>query len=100
MTAYRRNLVAGGTFFFTSESRRPSLAVAHRQYRIVAGGVPVHAASPSIHDRRNRDIAGPPSCVWILPAGDSDFSTRWRLVKTAFSRGLHIGERVSVSRSR
>jgi putative transposase len=35
-----------------------------------------------------------------IPTGDSDFSTRWRLVKTAFSRGLHLGERVSVSRSR
>jgi len=25
--------------------------------------------------------------IWKLPAGDSDFSTRWSLIKSAFSRG-------------
>jgi putative transposase len=27
-------------------------------------------------------------CVWTLPPGDSDFSTRWRLIKSGFSRAL------------
>ena len=36
-----------------------------------------------------------------MPAGDSDFSTRWRLIKTTFSRaGWDLGEPVSPSRSR
>jgi putative transposase len=26
--------------------------------------------------------------VWTLPPGDADFSTRWRLIKTQFARGL------------
>jgi len=26
--------------------------------------------------------------VWTLPPGDDDFSTRWRLIKTFFGRGL------------
>jgi putative transposase len=26
--------------------------------------------------------------VWALPEGDADFSTRWSLIKTGFSRGL------------
>jgi len=25
-------------------------------------------------------------CIWTLPEGDSDFSTRWRLIKSYFSR--------------
>ena len=25
-------------------------------------------------------------CLWQLPDGDSDFSNRWRIIKTAFSR--------------
>ncbi len=25
-------------------------------------------------------------CVWSLPPGDADFSTRWRLIKTTFTR--------------
>ncbi len=31
-------------------------------------------------------------CVWTLPEGDDDFSTRWRLIKTRFSRGLPKGQ--------
>jgi len=38
-------------------------------------------------------------CVWTLPPGDDDFSTRWRLIKTIFSRALAGGERRSVAAS-
>jgi REP-associated tyrosine transposase len=31
--------------------------------------------------------------LWALPEGDSDFSTRWSLIKTGFSRGLDPGPR-------
>lgn len=30
-------------------------------------------------------------CIWTLPAWDSDFATRWRLIKAMFSRGLAPG---------
>ena len=30
-------------------------------------------------------------CVWTLPGGDADFSTRWGAIKGRFSRGLHAG---------
>jgi putative transposase len=30
-------------------------------------------------------------CVWTLPVKDGDFSTRWRLIKSRFSRGLPNG---------
>lgn len=30
-------------------------------------------------------------CIWSLPEGDSDYSTRWRLIKSRFSRTLPIG---------
>jgi REP-associated tyrosine transposase len=26
--------------------------------------------------------------IWVLPEGDADFSTRWSLIKSGFSRGL------------
>ena len=32
--------------------------------------------------------------VWTLPAHDADFSTRWRLIKTHFSRSLPRGEQI------
>jgi putative transposase len=34
-------------------------------------------------------------CVWTLPPGDSDFSMRWRLIKSGFSRALPKTERLS-----
>ena len=30
-------------------------------------------------------------CIWTLPHQDHDFSTRWRLIKARFSRGLAEG---------
>lgn len=37
-------------------------------------------------------------CFWTLPPGDSDFSTRWGLIKGTFVRSVKKGERVSPSR--
>lgn len=39
-------------------------------------------------------------CVWTLPPGDSDYATRWSLIKTSFSRALPNTERESESRKR
>jgi putative transposase len=36
--------------------------------------------------------------VWRLPIGDDDFSTRWRMIKTFFVRGLPATERLSAVR--
>lgn len=30
-------------------------------------------------------------CIWHMPAGDRDFGTRWRLIKSRFSRDLPKG---------
>jgi putative transposase len=100
MTAYRRNLVVGGTFFFT-------LNLADRRLPLLTDNIGLLRAAFRYTRHRHPftidAIVILPDhlhALWTLPAGDSDFSTRWRLVKTAFSRGLHLGERVSVSRSR
>jgi len=39
-------------------------------------------------------------CILTLPDGDSDFSTRWGLIKAYFSRHIETGERRSKSRER
>src|SRR5204863_8035838 len=40
-----------------------------------------------------------PHVVWTMPDGDADFATRWRLIKTGFSRRVPAGERISESRA-
>lgn len=37
-------------------------------------------------------------CILTLPSGDTDFSTRWGLIKGNFSRSIEKGERISNSR--
>ena len=34
-------------------------------------------------------------CIWILPTGDADFTTRWRLIKASFAKQLPKTERRS-----
>ena len=36
--------------------------------------------------------------IWTLPENDFDFATRWRLIKSHFSRGLPSTERINNSR--
>jgi len=97
MTGYRRNFVAGGSFFFTVNlaERRLGLLTQHidelrtafretrRHHRFTIDAVAV------LHDHLHT--------VWTLPEADADFVTRWRLIKSAFSRRLATGERISGS---
>jgi len=105
MPHYIRARVDGGTYFFTgvtyarrrfliSESSRSALreaiAAARRNhpFRIEAWVLlPEH-----FH------------CIWTLPAGDADYSTRWNIIKAGFSsrmrETLHRPETLSASRTR
>ncbi|WP_221064727.1 REP-associated tyrosine transposase [Methylomagnum ishizawai] len=96
MSNYRRAFIPGGTWFFTVnllQRRGNNLLVSeidllratvknvrnHHPFQINAWVVlPEH-----LH------------CIWTLPPGDSDFSTRWRLIKSGFSRALPKTERRS-----
>ena len=37
-------------------------------------------------------------CVWRLPEGDNENATRWRHIKSSFSRAIPTGERLSARR--
>ena len=84
---YRRVNVAGATYFFTlvTERRRPIF----REPQAVAT---FEAAVAKIRSRHPFEIE---ACVilpdhlhalWTLPEEDANFSTRWRLIKEAFTR--------------
>ena len=100
MTSYRRNFVAGGTFFFTVNlaERRLRLLTEHID-RLRAAFRATRARHPFTIDA----VVVLPDhlhAVWTLPDGDADFATRWRLLKSSFSRTLPRGERRSDSRVR
>jgi putative transposase len=98
MTDYRRAVVPGGTYFFTVNiaDRGASLLVDH-----------IDLLRDAIRYTRQRHpfvvdamVVLPEHlhAVWTLPPGDADFPTRWRLIKTQFSRALFQDEHRRASR--
>lgn len=100
MRTYTRAVAPGGTFFFT-------VNLADRSTTLLTDHIDALRASV----RRVRDmhlfhidamVVLPEHlhAIWTLPAGDTDYSTRWALIKAGFSRRRAKVERVSASRSR
>src|SRR3984957_11455441 len=99
MTDYRRNFVSGGCYFFT-------LHLADRRLRLLTDHIDeLRAAFRQTrqgHPFTIDAIVVLPDhlhAVWTMPDGDADFATRWRLIKSTFSRSLPRGEPISASRA-
>jgi putative transposase len=86
---YRRILLPGGTFFFT--------VVTFQRRKLFAHPENVDLLSRVIDDVRKRhpfitiaQVVLPDHIhtIWELPEGDHDYPTRWRLIKTEFTKQL------------
>jgi putative transposase len=88
MPDYRRNRVAGGTYFFTVNllDRRADLLIA-RIDALRAAVRAVRARSP-FHIDAGVVLPDHMHCLWTLPDGDADFPARWRAIKVAFAKSL------------
>jgi putative transposase len=98
MPNYRRAFVPGGCWFFTVnllerrqtllvdriECLREAVARTRRRY-------PFHIDAAVV-------LPNHLHTVWTLPPDDSDFSTRWRLIKSHFAKALPKLERRSAVR--
>ena len=92
MSNYRRVFVPGGRYFFTlvTWERRTILSSPHRiellrsAFREVAKKRPFETdAIVVLPDHLH--------CIWRLPPGDADFSSRWREIKKHVTRRLDLG---------
>jgi putative transposase len=98
MTSYRRNFIAGGSFFFTVNlaDRRRCLLTDHiDELRAAFRETRRH------HPFTTEAMVVLPDhlhVIWTLPKDDANFATRWRLIKSRFSRSIPSGEFVSNSR--
>jgi putative transposase len=99
MPNYRRALIPGGTWFFTVnllERHGNDLLV--REIDLLRDTVRrVSSKYPFLIDAWVV-LPGHLHCVMTLPSGNSDFSLRWRLIKSGFSRALPRTERRSAAR--
>lgn len=99
MPNYRRAFVPGGCWFFTVNllDRQQTLLVDH-----IAVLREAIAATRQIYPFKIDAFVVLPDhlhAIWSLPPGDSDFSTRWRLVKNRFARALPRTERLNAVRA-
>jgi len=99
MTNYRRNVVPGGSFFFTVNlaDRRSGLLTTHIETLRSA-----FRRVRSMHPFTIEAVVVLPDhlhAIWTLPDGDSGFALRWRLIKAAFSHALPREEPISSSRA-
>ena len=101
MPDYRRAFVAGGTWFFTVNLlQRQNNHLLIEQIELLRQVVSeVRQKYPFKIDAW---VVLPEHmhCVWTLPHDDSDFSTRWRLIKSGFSRRIPREENRSAVRLR
>ncbi len=92
MPDYRRNRVPGGTYFFTVNllERRSDLLIRH-----------IHELREAIREvRRPRPfhidawviLPEHMHCIWTLPEGDDDYSSRWKAIKIRFAKQIPIME--------
>jgi putative transposase len=100
---YRRWKIPGGSFFFTAitAARRPILttplgrASLRKAFADTKADYPVDVfAIVLLRDHIH--------CIWNLPPGDDDFSSRWAALKTSFTKGYSAGggDEAPISESR
>jgi len=96
MPNYRRAFIPGGTYFFTVNLlQRHDNNLLIRELNLLRDTVRrVRKRHPFQIDAW---VVLPDHlhCVWTLPSNDSNFSMRWRLIKSGFSRALPKTERRS-----
>ena len=98
---YRRAIATGGTYFFTvvTYNRRKILCepenvdLLRNSFRYVMQQHPFKIDAIVILPDHLHSI-------WTLPEKDADFSTRWRLIKSYFSRKCHAQYQKNISISR
>ena len=101
MRTYIRENVKGGVYFFTvnlAERNNNDLLIANIEilreaFRLTKQSHPFIIDACVILPEHLH-------CIWRLPEGDEDFSKRWRLIKTHFSKNIPANERISNSRKR
>ena len=100
MVAYRRNRVPGGTYFFTVTLKDRSARTLIDHVEMLRESVTtVRARWPFTIDAM---VVLPDHlhALCTLPDGDTDYSTRWRLIKSGFSRSLRGASTPSVWQNR
>lgn len=93
MPNYRRAFIPGGTWFFTVNLlQRYNNNLLLREIDLLRDNMRHVQSHYPFHIDVWVVLPDHLHCVWTLPSDDSNFSLRWRLIKSGFSRALPITE--------
>lgn len=86
MSAYRRSKESGGTYFFTLVTHRRQPILCNKDVRIALRRA-IKQTQVKYPFTIDAWVLLPDHfhCIWTLPEGDADFSTRWALIKRRVS---------------
>ncbi|MBI4331388.1 MAG: transposase [Chloroflexi bacterium] len=101
MSNYRRAYCEGGTYFFTAVTygRRPIF----REEQAIVLLTKCFQSVKKLHPFEVNAFVTLPDhlhCIWTLPDGDNDFSTRWKKIKACFTSQWVVGTTLPVSESK
>ncbi|MDP3230981.1 MAG: transposase [Acidovorax sp.] len=84
---YRRAFTPGATLFFTvvTHERRPILQT-EEAIETLRAALRTVRQTPPFHIDAMVVLPDHLHCIWTLPPEDADFATRWRLIKTWFTK--------------
>jgi len=98
---YRRAKTKGGTFFFTVVTYEREVLFEDVKNLDLLKEAIKHVKLK--HPFRMDAFVFLPDhlhCIWTLPENDNDFSTRWMLIKSYFSRNIELSSHCCISLSR
>jgi putative transposase len=99
MTNYRRNRVEGGTYFFTVAIAQRHLDLLVKHIKLLKTALREEKQLAPFVNLGFVVLPDHLHALWRLPEGDTDYSNRWRRIKSKFSRVLPKGEPISKSRT-
>lgn len=91
MPNYIRPKVSGASVFFTVALQERGGALLVEQVALLRRAVAETKAERPFDIDAWVVLPDHLHCIWTLPGGDRDFSTRWRLIKARFSRSVPVG---------
>ncbi len=98
---YRRSRAKGGTYFFTVVTfKRKEILTAPENVKILRDAFRYIMEKHTFTIEAFVLLPDHLHCVWTLPRGDHDFSMRWRLIKSYFTRKCDQKYKITPCKSR
>jgi putative transposase len=93
MSAYRRRMIPGETYFFTLVTfGRRRIFESEQAVRILGDSLRFVRNDAPFRTTAMVVLPDHLHCIWSLPRGDADFSTRWKRIKREFTiRWIAVG---------